>query len=273
MTAINPAYLATNYTRGRSGHHVRCIVLHITAGADAASCIGWFNNPTSDVSAHYVIDRDGTTFACVDENDTAWANGVMNQPNTAISVVYDWWMGGINPNSETVSIECAGYSSMEPSGQPPELVGYTQAQFDALGELLPAIAARHGLTVDGSTLIGHCDIDGVNRVNCPGLSEDEWRALWALGTPVAYATADEAFDAALATGDYGDPVWSGELRNRAHWTSGAANPVAVLRTSSGHVLAYDPAAAAAIIVTALVDDDWETFMKLTGQLQIYGAET
>ena len=36
------------------------VILHITDGATAAGAIAWFENPASQVSAHFVIDRDGT---------------------------------------------------------------------------------------------------------------------------------------------------------------------------------------------------------------------
>ena len=35
----------------------------------------WFQNPTSKVSAHYVVEQDGSVVQMVSEDDTAWHNG------------------------------------------------------------------------------------------------------------------------------------------------------------------------------------------------------
>ena len=57
------------------------VVLHITEGANAAGTIEWFKQSSgkSAVSAHFVIDRDGTVYQLVSIADTAWhcnaANG------------------------------------------------------------------------------------------------------------------------------------------------------------------------------------------------------
>lgn len=36
------------------------LVMHFIAGSSAAGCIDWFQNPSSRVSAHLVIARDGS---------------------------------------------------------------------------------------------------------------------------------------------------------------------------------------------------------------------
>lgn len=68
-------------------------------GGSLAGTDGWFNNPASQVSAHYGIGLDGTIHQYVKLEDGAWANGVLESGNT--------WPGpaGVNPNLLTVSIE------------------------------------------------------------------------------------------------------------------------------------------------------------------------
>lgn len=57
------------------------VVLHITDGATAAGAIAWFGQSSgaAAVSAHFVIDRDGTIFQLLSISETAWhansANG------------------------------------------------------------------------------------------------------------------------------------------------------------------------------------------------------
>lgn len=57
------------------------VVLHITDGPTAAGAIAWFaqSSGASAVSAHFVIDRDGTIYQLLSLSDSAWhaeaANG------------------------------------------------------------------------------------------------------------------------------------------------------------------------------------------------------
>jgi N-acetyl-anhydromuramyl-L-alanine amidase AmpD len=267
--AVYSHYLTINYTRGRPGS-VTAVILHVTQGDSAEGCLNWFANPASQVSAHYVIDRDGTIYCAVRERDTAWANGVLNRPNTTIPVVARWVEEGINPNVETVSIECAGYSSAQPSGDP-ALDGYSEAQFVSLAFLLPALGGRHALWLDGSDLFGHREIDGVNRADCPGLSVAEWEHVYMMGANAAgggpYATPDEAFDAYLR--ENGETaVWAGQVTGRGHWF--ARDPQEIVRTDADALLGYDGAYAAD--ATGLALDDWQSVTKASGQLIIWGEE-
>ena len=65
---------------GREGQVPLWLVLHGTAGPGAVS---WFQNPQSQVSANYVITRDGNIWGCVDENDASWGNGVLTSGHDA----------------------------------------------------------------------------------------------------------------------------------------------------------------------------------------------
>jgi len=51
------------------------IILHDTAGPSASSAINWFRNPKSKVSAHVVIDLDGTITQMVEFDRVAWHAG------------------------------------------------------------------------------------------------------------------------------------------------------------------------------------------------------
>jgi len=262
-------YIGVNYTPGRHGSMVEAIILHITAGESAASAINWFKNPSSKVSSHYVIDRDGTIFATVRETDVAWVNGIVESPNTEIDIVANWVANDINPNSETIGIEVAGYSSMQPSGQPPHLVGYTEAQFAALAYLLPVLSERWDVPISDQDVFGHCEISGTQRVNCPGLSESEWERVYGMAVPDEpsgpYATADEAYDA--WTADHSTTVvWAGQYAGKAHWTG--RDPQEVSRTANHRLLAYD--GGYAIDASGFAMDEWEEAAWSSGQLTVWG---
>jgi len=62
------------------------IVLHITEGSSAASAIATFEQSVHPhrVSAHFVIDRNGTVYQLVDLNDTAWHASQVNSRSVGI---------------------------------------------------------------------------------------------------------------------------------------------------------------------------------------------
>lgn len=64
---------------------IQYIVLHNTAGKIESS-LAWFENPNSKVSAHYIIDRLGNIYKCVEENHAAWACGNSNMNHRSISI-------------------------------------------------------------------------------------------------------------------------------------------------------------------------------------------
>lgn len=155
-----------NHAAGRAGT-VRGVVLHITDGDTAAGAISWFKNPASEVSAHYVVDRDGTIYRVVRETDTAWANGKLVKPDLAHPLVTRWVAGHINPNGETVSIEAAGKPSY----------GWSAAQVAAIAWLVADVTARHGLPMTRDAVLGHYQLDSVNRARCPSLTAEQWATI------------------------------------------------------------------------------------------------
>jgi N-acetyl-anhydromuramyl-L-alanine amidase AmpD len=62
------------------------IILHITEGSSAASAIATFRASVHPhrVSAHFVIDRDGTVYQLVDLNDTTWHASQVNSRSVGI---------------------------------------------------------------------------------------------------------------------------------------------------------------------------------------------
>jgi len=89
-----------NYTKGREGFGIEGVVLHIT-DSGSTSAINTFQNPTSQRSAHYVVDEIGKVFQLVDETDTAWHCGLVSNPKRALL------QSGINQNLVTVGVEVA----------------------------------------------------------------------------------------------------------------------------------------------------------------------
>ena len=146
-----------NCWKGRQGERVRGIVLHASEGG-RASVWSWFRNRESEVSAHYLVNKDGTVWQFVDTADTAWANGVVNSPDRTIPWLDECLERGQNPNRLTVSVET----------ERTWRESLTAPQYAALVALLRDLLARYGLPADRHHVIPHAAIDGVDRARCPG---------------------------------------------------------------------------------------------------------
>lgn len=111
----------------------------------------------ADVSIHYIIDREGTVYCCIPENRTAWHAGVGE------------WLGEEkyknNLNRYSIGIELMAISSYEDmsiymteedyNALDPSLIGYTDAQYAALQDLVADICRRQNIPMDRDHVIGH----------------------------------------------------------------------------------------------------------------------
>lgn len=149
-----------NFTDGRRGRTPIAIVDHITAGLYPGT-LTWMQNPAAKASAHYLVLQDGRIFQLVKDEDTAWANGIVNQPTWAL---YD----GTNPNRYTLSIEHENLGGGK----------LTEAQYQATLWLHRQLISRWKITVSRDTIIGHNQIDAINRPNDPG-ADFPWDQLFA----------------------------------------------------------------------------------------------
>ncbi|HPF20050.1 MAG TPA: N-acetylmuramoyl-L-alanine amidase [Syntrophomonas sp.] len=143
-----------NYTAGRGGRKIIAIVNHQTGG-QGPGALSWLSNPASKVSAHYLIFRDGTVYQLVRLQDTAWQAGAVDQPSW---MLYD----GTNPNRYTLGIEHECYPAVGGDGN------LTERQYHATLELHRQLISNHSIVADRTHIIGHYQLDSVNRSNCPG---------------------------------------------------------------------------------------------------------
>ncbi|MDE2621411.1 MAG: N-acetylmuramoyl-L-alanine amidase, partial [Sphingomonadales bacterium] len=72
---------------------VTMVVLHYTGMRSAAEALERLCDPAAEVSAHYLIDEDGTVTQLVDESERAWHAG------------RSYWRGITDVNSASVGIE------------------------------------------------------------------------------------------------------------------------------------------------------------------------
>jgi N-acetylmuramoyl-L-alanine amidase len=126
---------------------VSMVVLHYTGMPTADEALARMCDPAAKVSAHYMIDEDGTVTRLVDEDKRAWHAG------------RSFWRGISDVNSASVGIELVN---------PGHEWGYrpfTDLQMDALIPLLAAISDRHG--VSAANVVGHSDV-APRRKDDPG---------------------------------------------------------------------------------------------------------
>ena len=130
------------------------VVLHYTVIPTAAETLARLCDPAAEVSAHWLIDRDGTVWALVDEDRRAWHAGA------------GAWGDCHDVNSASIGVELVN-TGAEPFPEP---------QMDALEALLAGIQGRWSIPPEG--VIAHSDMAPARKTD-PGLRFD-WRRL-ALG--------------------------------------------------------------------------------------------
>jgi hypothetical protein len=77
-----------NYTAGRQGHQIKCIVIHSIVGS-LNSCIKTFQDPKRLASAHYGVGLDGRVVQFVLDENTAWHAGNWNVNLESIGIEHE----------------------------------------------------------------------------------------------------------------------------------------------------------------------------------------
>lgn len=119
------------------------IVLHYTGDASARGALATLRSERSQVSAHYLIDRDGTLFQLVDEKARAWHAGDSR------------WGALTDLNSASIGIE------LDNDGR----TSYPDVQIDTLLRLLADLVERLG--IPPANVLGHADIAPRRKID-PG---------------------------------------------------------------------------------------------------------
>lgn len=140
------------------------IVCHIMEGT-LAGTDQEFHNPKRNASTHFGIGRDGTIHQYVDLKDGAWGNGGVAKPSWPLLDQFP----GVNPNLFTVSIEFAG---MHPDMDRGKFDSFTDAQYAAGAQLIAWLCQELSIPIDRAHIVGHYQIDSVNKWFCPGPNFD-----------------------------------------------------------------------------------------------------
>jgi N-acetyl-anhydromuramyl-L-alanine amidase AmpD len=115
---------------------VDTIVVHV-AEASFWGAVKTLRDPAREASAHFVVSHDGEIVQLVDPNDVAWHAG-----NRAV-------------NERSIGIEHEGFSYVQGS--------ITRTELDASARLVAWLAARYGIPIDRTHIIGHAEVPDPNH--------------------------------------------------------------------------------------------------------------
>ncbi|MBX9786349.1 MAG: N-acetylmuramoyl-L-alanine amidase [Alphaproteobacteria bacterium] len=163
------------------------IILHYTDMPTADEALAWLCHPTSQVSAHYLIDEAGKTYRLVEDEKRAWHAGE------------SFWQGCTDINSCSLGIELSnpGHSH----GYQP----FPEAQIDALLQLCEQLRDRWD--IPKNRILGHSDI-APRRKQDPGhlfpweKLAREGLGLWPFSPNPVIASNDNPVEKSLATIGY-----------------------------------------------------------------------
>ena len=139
-----------HFTKG--GNKKNVVSIHIMDGT-LIGTTSWFAAPKSKVSAHYAVGAKGEIYKYVDENDVAWAQGMVRSPSSKIVLSRP----GVNPNSYCISIDCEGK----------DLAKVPDLEIKTLVSLIQDICTRNNIPMDREHILGHYEINSVTRSHCP----------------------------------------------------------------------------------------------------------
>ena len=160
------------------------LVLHYTGMQTAEAAIARLSDPETKVSAHYVVDEDGSILKLVPEERRAWHAG------------RGVWLGETDCNAASIGIEIVN---------PGHEFGYRdfpEVQVDAVISLIADIRTRW--TIPDNRIIAHSDL-APDRKQDPG-ERFPWKRLAGAGHGLWFEPAQEriaALGVPLKVGDEG----------------------------------------------------------------------
>lgn len=147
-----------NFGERRNGLRPELVVLHYTAMATCDAAARALCDPVREVSAHYLIGRDGAVLSLVDDDKRAWHAGAGE------------WRGRDDVNSRSIGIE------LDNDGLAP----FSEPLMAALEPLLTTLLTDWGIGADG--VIAHSDMAPGRKFD-PGRRFD-WQRLARQGLAV-----------------------------------------------------------------------------------------
>jgi hypothetical protein len=151
-TIIYPYTASPNRDDRPSDLGINCVVLHATAETTEGSR-HWFLDPTSKVSAHFVVSKEGEIFQSVPLEQRAWHAGVSE-------------LDGVpDVNNYSVGIEIVNRDD----GTDP----YTDVQYEAVARIIHQLRSRY--TIPDERIVSHAQIAPGRKFDPVGFDFDRLR--------------------------------------------------------------------------------------------------
>lgn len=145
-----------------AGARVELVILHYTGMSSAAAALDRLCDPSAKVSAHYLVEEDGTLWSLVDESERAWHAGI------------SWWRGRERLNDVSIGVELVN------PGHAHGLRSFPDRQLRALEVLLGELFTRWSIGPAG--VLGHADVAPERKLD-PG-ERFPWRRLARAGLAI-----------------------------------------------------------------------------------------
>jgi N-acetylmuramoyl-L-alanine amidase len=144
------------------------LVFHYTGMQTALLALDRMCNLASEVSAHYMVDEDGSIWSLVEEGERAWHAGVA------------YWRGNTDINARSIGIEIVN------PGHQFGYCAFSGAQMKSVTELALDVLSRN--PIPPQNVVGHSDIAPTRKLD-PGEFFD-WEHLAGLGIGLWPSQAD-----------------------------------------------------------------------------------
>ncbi|MBB6545301.1 N-acetylmuramoyl-L-alanine amidase [Nonomuraea rubra] len=171
-----------------TSYNIDRVVIHVTQGSYAGT-ISWFQNPSAQVSAHYVVkSSNGAITQMVRDKDVAWHAGNSTYNNRSIGIEHEGWVS-------------------DPSW-------FTDAMYRASAALTRYLCDKYGIPKTRTGIIGHNEVPGATHTD-PG-SHWNWTTYMNYvtgggGTPSWTTTVDNATSGQFtASANWGTSTYSSQ---------------------------------------------------------------
>ena len=144
---VNILYSPNHHTRNRAKKNIKFIVIHYTGMQSERACIKRLTNTKSQVSAHYLINREGKITSMIDEKNIAWHAGKSK------------WKNFINLNEQSIGIELVN------KGHKFGYENFSKKQISKLILLCKSLIKKY--KIKNSDILGQSDIAPLRKTD-PG---------------------------------------------------------------------------------------------------------
>jgi len=135
-TVLYPYWHSPNYNFRPEGTAITCVVLHATAQESPWSTVAAFEDPSTQVSAHFVVGKDGEVIQMVPLEQRAWHAGV-SKLNDSEDV-----------NNFSVGIEMENLNN----GTDP----YSDLQYESVARIISQLRQRYAIADD--RIVSHAQV-------------------------------------------------------------------------------------------------------------------